>query len=239
MRFEVNIEKKYAFLIVGIILALGIGGYVYAFNVGLGNVPNPGHALTTIQGYFSGDADLNASLGKFCQSDGVNCVSSGGAGTCPVGQVVMGVSSGGGVVCGPNSASDCIGEGRILRINEGSIDDGSIPISGAYLDIYCRNGIARWCLVGANSNPSNCPWVTNIASNDGITCWREGLSQNATKMAWSKSGNVLEDSSFYAYAPYNRTCNFNVCTLTPIDIANLQQFKEYHCDLTGQKFGIK
>ena len=74
MKIEGDLNKKIFFSVLGVILIIaGIVG-VFGFSKSLGSVPNPGHALSTIQGYFTGDANLEVSLGKFCQSDGTNCV---------------------------------------------------------------------------------------------------------------------------------------------------------------------
>lgn len=73
-----NIQKKFAFAIIGFLAVLIVGSFVYAYTSSPGTVPNPGHALTSIQGYFAGDGDLGVSLGKLCQADGTNCQASGG-----------------------------------------------------------------------------------------------------------------------------------------------------------------
>lgn len=56
--------------IIILVLVLALAG---AYTASPGGVPNPGHRLSEIQGYFQGDANLQASLGKLCQSDGTNC----------------------------------------------------------------------------------------------------------------------------------------------------------------------
>ncbi|MEK6850563.1 MAG: hypothetical protein AABX85_03235 [Nanoarchaeota archaeon] len=71
MKIEVNIEKRYFFVIIGAILLLGGIIVVYA---GSGNIPNPGHPLSTIEGYFVGDSNLNQSFAKLCLADGTNCM---------------------------------------------------------------------------------------------------------------------------------------------------------------------
>src|SRR3989344_3176276 len=73
MKFEVNIEKKYAISIIASFIILAIVGIGIALPITPGTTPNPGHALTTIQGAFAGDANLGVSLAKFCQTDGSNC----------------------------------------------------------------------------------------------------------------------------------------------------------------------
>lgn len=80
-----NIQKKYAFVIIGLLLVLGAGMFVYAYTAGLGVVPNPGHLLSEMQGYFQNDSNLQQSLGKFCQSDGTNCVATSSGGSVEIG----------------------------------------------------------------------------------------------------------------------------------------------------------
>ncbi len=75
MKIEVALEKRYAFLIFTGLLIVAGAIFAVAFNPSPGTVPNPGHKLTSIQSYFSGESSLNDTLGKFCQSDGTNCPS--------------------------------------------------------------------------------------------------------------------------------------------------------------------
>jgi len=78
MRLIINIEKRYAFAILGAVLLLAVAIGVYAYTISPGTVPNPGHTLTSIQGLFSGDNNLSQTLStKFCQTDGTNCHTSG------------------------------------------------------------------------------------------------------------------------------------------------------------------
>jgi len=67
------VEKKHAYVLSAIIVVLIGARAVVSYNVNPGVVPDPGHALGKIQGYFENDANLEESLGKFCQSDGGNC----------------------------------------------------------------------------------------------------------------------------------------------------------------------
>ena len=46
MKLEVNIDKKYFFILLGVIIVLGISVGVYAV---LGTTPNPGHAISELQ----------------------------------------------------------------------------------------------------------------------------------------------------------------------------------------------
>jgi len=80
MRIEVDLEKKWAVgIIFSVLILAGVIG-IYAGNIVLGEVPNPGHALNNIQGYFENDLSLEDSLGKLCQTDGSNCDVGGGSG---------------------------------------------------------------------------------------------------------------------------------------------------------------
>lgn len=73
MKIEVSIEKKYALsILVALLLLAGVIG-TFAYTKSLSVVPNPGHGLDSVQGYFGGDNNLADSLEKFCQSDGTNC----------------------------------------------------------------------------------------------------------------------------------------------------------------------
>lgn len=101
MKLEVNISKKYFF---GILAAIFIiAGIIvgYAYTATPGSVPVPGHALDSIQGYFSGDSNLQVSLGKFCQADGTNCQAGGSSGTSQNGTVM----GGGSIVVPPSTTN--------------------------------------------------------------------------------------------------------------------------------------
>lgn len=71
MKLEVNVTKTKLFIILGTIFLMG--GLVIVF-AGSGVIPNPGHSLSTIEGYFVGDINLNQSFAKLCQTDGTNCM---------------------------------------------------------------------------------------------------------------------------------------------------------------------
>ncbi len=147
MKFEVSVSKLHMFLIVGVVLVFAVSVGVFAFTSSPGAVPNPGHALSSIQGYFSGDADLQNSLGRFCQSDGTNCQSGGGSGgkiTCSSTPFYDSVSSGG-VSAKPgrvavNVPSVCIGgsgNGCVLK-QEILVSSGSLAVIDAvrFVDYY-------------------------------------------------------------------------------------------------------
>ncbi len=73
MKIEVKFTtRKALMLFVAGLLLVGVA-VVVAFSFGPGTVPNPGHSLSQVQGYFSIDSNLQDTLGRFCQSDGTNC----------------------------------------------------------------------------------------------------------------------------------------------------------------------
>lgn len=64
----INIEKRHLFLLTAVFVFLVGVGLVIGYVSNPGAVPNPGHSLSQIQGYFQGDSNLQTSLGKFLQS---------------------------------------------------------------------------------------------------------------------------------------------------------------------------
>ena len=75
MNFTIPNKAIHIFIGLAVIAVLAAGTYAWVVNPGA--VPNPGHSLDSIQGYFQGDASLRASLGKLCGSDGTNCTAVG------------------------------------------------------------------------------------------------------------------------------------------------------------------
>lgn len=72
----IKVSNRALYTFIAIALVVLVSGVAFAYNVGLGSVPSPGHSLDSIQGLFSGDANLQDTLNKFCQSDGTNCYGS-------------------------------------------------------------------------------------------------------------------------------------------------------------------
>jgi len=55
-------------------LLMLVGTYAYSVDIPPFNtIPNPGHKVGEIQGYFEGDTSLEDTIDKLCQSDGSNC----------------------------------------------------------------------------------------------------------------------------------------------------------------------
>ncbi|NCO11791.1 hypothetical protein CO038_03480 [Candidatus Pacearchaeota archaeon CG_4_9_14_0_2_um_filter_39_13] len=65
MKLEVNIEKKYALGVILSVLVLASVIFAVAYTPNPNApTPNPGHNLTSIQAYFTGENSLNDTLGK-------------------------------------------------------------------------------------------------------------------------------------------------------------------------------
>ena len=63
--------------------------FLISFSVVVYSIPNPGHALDEIQGYFSNDADLSVSIPKFQSA----------IGSCTGTQLMTGINPDGTVIC--------------------------------------------------------------------------------------------------------------------------------------------
>lgn len=169
MKIEVNIEKKYAFLIVGIILALGIGGYVYAFG---GSAPaTMGHSMgeidwsQQIQGNVSVSGNLavggNLSLsGDVCANG--KCLSNAGG-------VELGYAQTKTVAI--IDASDDGGNGYDHRVNlpYNSTKIRAIILTVPYLygatGYWPKNGTRYIFDGGSAGSTSGCPGGINSACN--------------------------------------------------------------------------
>ena len=87
----------------------------------------------------------------------------------------------------------CSGNGHVLTIPDGCINDGGGSSGGDALQVFCCYGIARFCLSG-----EACPWRNGcVQTND--TCSRAGLSSDYMANAWC--------SYFKGHANYY--CNTN------------------------------
>ena len=64
------------------------------------------------------------------------------------------------------------GDGLLFTISDACFADNGGTDTGDSLEIYCRNGIDRWCL-----SKEDCPWrgAGNIDSSDSTTCSNAGL----------------------------------------------------------------
>ncbi len=95
----------------------------------------------------------------------------------------------------------CSGEGLIHTIPDGCINDGGGSAGGDSLQVYCRNGIARFCLSG-----ESCAWRSGAASStDFRSCSRSGLGSDYMANAWCSHWNGHEnyycDGSSHTYFP--------------------------------------
>ncbi|MFA4855215.1 MAG: hypothetical protein WC634_01335 [archaeon] len=89
MPLKLTVPNSFFHLIIAlIIIALLTGAFAYVVLPGV--VPNPGHALSTIQGYFQGDASLVQSLAKIQQQV---------TGLCAAGSSIRAINADGTVSC--------------------------------------------------------------------------------------------------------------------------------------------
>ena len=70
---SINIEKRHLFLFSAIVVFVVGVGLVIGYTASMSVAPDPGHGVSSVGGYFSGDDSLDDSLAKFCQDDGTNC----------------------------------------------------------------------------------------------------------------------------------------------------------------------
>ncbi|MEZ4406047.1 MAG: hypothetical protein R3A52_06195 [Polyangiales bacterium] len=95
----------------------------------------------------------------------------------------------------------CTGTGLVANIPDGCIDDGGASAGGDALQVYCVNGISRFCLSG-----EACPWRSGQVTADTQTCSRSGLSSNnfmarASCQAWNGRINYYCDAQSRIYFP--------------------------------------
>jgi len=93
----------------------------------------------------------------------------------------------------PSSVSvpECVGEGLTHVIPNGDMSDTGKSGSNDNMEIYCRSGVARFCL-----SKEACPWRSSITSDDTDVCSMNGL--NTTKTDPDNANLMLMVSSSVA-----------------------------------------
>jgi len=99
-----------------------------------------------------------------------------------------------GVIDIPASNLTCSGAGLIHTINDACMDDGGQSSAGDNLEVYCANGIPRFCLSG-----EYCPWRSVASANPAQTCSTDGLGStnhlaHATCSQWRGYNDYYCDS---------------------------------------------
>jgi len=84
------------------------------------------------------------------------------------------VLSGIGTASARTPVGECSGTGLIFTIDDSKINDSGSNAYDDGLEVYCRNGIARFCL----SNEA-CPWRSDITSADNMVCSPSGINRNS------------------------------------------------------------
>jgi len=125
VNFTVPNKAIHAFIGLAVIAVLAAGAYAWVVANPPLAVPDPGHALDTIQGYFVGDTSLRATLAKLQQTLSGDCA----------GEVLVGINPNGTVVC----ETDNVGSGFT------ECQTNSNGSSSASASVSCSSG---WTMVG-------------------------------------------------------------------------------------------
>lgn len=152
-----------------------------------------------------GDCDGNVANG--CEvnlgSDVMNCGACGRRGT----EVCNGADDDcDGIVDEGFSATGCValgctGSGLVYTIPDGCMDDGGASSGGDALQVFCVDGISRFCLSG-----EACPWRSGQVTSQTQSCSHSGLSgsnymASAGCSRWNGHANYYCDSAGRIYFP--------------------------------------
>lgn len=113
---------------------------------------------------------------------------------------------------------ECVGEGLIHITNNGALNDSGNTRTDDDMEIYCRKGIARFCLSG-----ENCPWRTNIAAADGLVCpsnmnWASNALPNPQDSSQKRFAEVDGDNGWRGYTQFY--CSLDGTTKDAVYIPN-------------------
>ncbi len=101
---------------------------------------------------------------------------------------------------GQASPVECVGEGVIWVGPDGSMSDYGNSRQDDDLEVYCRKGIARFCLSG-----EDCPWRTNIQGRDDLVCSPNGnLSSGAPVNPSNSAQKLIADMGSFGWRGYNK-----------------------------------
>ena len=116
--------------------------------------------------------------------------------SCKAGKVMVKLNS------PPSEGDECMGTGLVYVIPNPNINDGGTTTGWDDFEVYCYQGIARWCLSG-----EACPWRNDITSSSDKTCSNAGLGSDwmATVIWGDKKWN--DYSSYYCNAEGQKSGN--------------------------------
>ncbi len=201
LNFTIPNKAVHAFIVV-IVLLLVAG--VVAYTVSPGAIPNPGHALNTIQGYFNGDITLVDTIGKLQQRSTV-----AGAMECGAGYYVSKINFDGTVTC----VLDDSGSGDITAVNGGAgllpdtctsgdctlnVNPGSVLTTGIEIVSDEIRLMDNGCVAGEV--------LKRNASNNGWECVPDnvGFGSIGAVMYLESDGTPANCPSGWTQAFYNR-----------------------------------
>ena len=94
----------------------------------------------------------------------------------------------------------CTGTGMVYEISNDCLVDYGTTAGGDSLQVYCVDGIARFCL-----SREACPWRAGTTTTAAVTCTRSGLASDAIGTAscqqWRGHNNYSCDLSGRVYFP--------------------------------------
>lgn len=195
LKLNFTIPNKAVHVFVGLIVLTVIVAGAYAYVVLPGPVPDPGHALDTIQGFFQGDASLLDSLGKVQQEVSGACL----------GQVIVGINADGTVIC---EADDVGGVGDITGVSAGTglsggglSGDVTLSADTTYLQRRVSSSCAAGSSIRAISSTGTVTCETDDTGAGGIPSGMIAMFTSACPSGWTRfaalDGLVPRGSSSY------------------------------------------
>ncbi|MBT6941483.1 hypothetical protein HN992_03525 [Candidatus Woesearchaeota archaeon] len=170
--------------------------FLISFSVVVYSIPNPGHALDEIQGYFSNDADLSVSIPKFQSA----------IGSCTGTQLMTGINPDGTVICDDLKPVWVVPTSIISR-------------SGGNGDFTGYDGMATKC-TGANEHVCDAEELTaysQVNGDIGVAGWyntgtisydQDSDGYNDCR-GWTNSGSTTYGAYWNNNKPSYSPCNQN------------------------------